>query len=259
MPRESGPPVHPYQSVLVLEPVSSLRNIVTGFLRLSRIPDIITCISPVEAIRVCRSQKIDLVIMGSTHKVGYALALALRLGKDSPDRSVPLMLLEKMPSKKTVLGARNSGINTVLAFPFSASVLHRRIEALYRVPVEMIFTNSYVGPDRRHLTVAKLNRPDRRKNQIPEKPRYVLSVSDILRSFLSDEVSHSGKPETQPAGTCTVSDLVVGQKLAHSCITKAGVVVFSAMDVLTERSIQRIVDMVASGDIVDEFVTLQTK
>jgi CheY-like chemotaxis protein len=254
MSRPSSQSVQPYRSVLVLEPVSSLRNIVTGFLRLCRIPDIITCSSPVEAIRIFRAQEVDLVISGSTHKVGYALALALRLGKDSPNRTVPMMLLEKSPSKKTVLGARNSGINTVLAFPFSAAVLHRRIEALHRVPVEMIYAGSYVGPDRRHLAAANPGGPERRKGAVPEKPNYVLSVSDILRSFLSTDTSASGKPERLNGRGCRACDLEPGQQLEEACITTAGVVVVATKGVLTERSIQRIVDMVASGDLADRFV-----
>ncbi len=253
----SSQSVQLYRSVLVLEPVSSLRNIVTGFLRLSRIPDIITCSSPVEAVRIFRAQEIDLVITGATHKVGYALALALRIGKDSPHRTVPMLLLEKSPSKNTILGARNSGINAVLAFPFSAAVLHRRIDALYRVPSEMVYANSYVGPDRRHLAVPNPGRPERRREGMPDRPNYVLSVSDILRSFLTTETPAAEKPEERGGRGCRAQDLQPGQQLAEPCISTAGVVVVAAKGILTERSIQRIIDMIASGDLADRFVVVE--
>ena len=156
-----------------------------------------------------------------------------------------------------IIERRAVPVSRLEAVLYSVAVLHRRINALLRVPSAIVYAKRYVGPDRRQLAIADPRRAERRRDGLPDRLNYVLSVSDILRSFLTVETPTPEKPEERSGRGCRAQDLQPGQQLAESCISAVGVVVVAAKGVLTERSIQGIVDMISSGDLTDRFVVVE--
>jgi DNA-binding response OmpR family regulator len=104
-----------------------------------------------DAIQAIRSQAIGFLITewdikGSN---GVELVRYLRTSPDSPNRSLPIIMLTGRGEINDVEAARDVGITEFVVKPFSAQTLFKRIEQMVDHPRGFVIAKSYIGPERR--------------------------------------------------------------------------------------------------------------
>lgn len=86
----------------------------------------------------------------------------LRRDKNSPNRTLPIVLLTGRGERADVEAARNAGINEFVVKPFSTRTLYDRIEQLVDSPRAFVLSGNYVGPDRRRQRALEADETERR-------------------------------------------------------------------------------------------------
>jgi DNA-binding response OmpR family regulator len=80
---------------------------------------------------------------------GFDFARLVRTGKDTPNPSVPIIMLTGNSEFRNVTEARDAGINEYLVKPISPKSLYQRIASIIDNPRPFVQTQIYSGPDRR--------------------------------------------------------------------------------------------------------------
>ena len=78
-----------------------------------------------------------------------ALVKQLRLGKETPNRGLPIIMLTGKGEIADVQAARDVGITEFVVKPFTVKTLYDRIEHLIDHPRSFVLSTNFVGPDRR--------------------------------------------------------------------------------------------------------------
>lgn len=117
-----------------------------------------------DAIQAIRSQAIGFLITewdikGSN---GVKLVRYLRTSPDSPNRSLPIIMLTGRGEISDVEAARDVGITEFVVKPFSAQTLFKRIQQMVDNPRGFVITKSYIGPERRRRGAAPTGVKERR-------------------------------------------------------------------------------------------------
>ncbi len=94
---------------------------------------------------------------------GIEFVRSIRLDRDNPQRSIPIMITMGTARRITVGQARDSGANFVLSKPIAPVVLYDRINWIARRPRPFWDSPSYFGPDRRFREVTYEGAPQRRE------------------------------------------------------------------------------------------------
>ncbi len=85
---------------------------------------------------------------------GIELTRMIRQPDTSPNPFVPIIMITGYPERARVFEARETGVSELLVKPISAKGLYQRIAKVVLNPRPFIRTDSYFGPDRRHLIKA---------------------------------------------------------------------------------------------------------
>ncbi len=109
---------------------------------------------------------------------GLELTKKIRSDPASSNPFVPIILMSGYSVKKRVLTARDSGITTFLAKPFTAKMLYKRIEELIEFPRQFVKNEHYFGHDRRHKRTGKYAGPERRTEFSAEHVRCEIGFPD---------------------------------------------------------------------------------
>ncbi|HRJ12449.1 MAG TPA: response regulator, partial [Alphaproteobacteria bacterium] len=80
---------------------------------------------------------------------GIELVRHLRLSRNSPNRSIPIIMLTGKGEYVDVTTARDVGITEFLVKPFTVQTLFDRLEHLVDHPRPFILSENFAGPDRR--------------------------------------------------------------------------------------------------------------
>jgi CheY-like chemotaxis protein len=80
---------------------------------------------------------------------GLSLVRMIRTAPESPNRTVPIMVLSGDAALESVRAARDAGATDFLARPFSTDTLFTHLCRILRKPQPFVETSSYVGPSRR--------------------------------------------------------------------------------------------------------------
>lgn len=104
-----------------------------------------------EAISVLRHQKVSCLILDWMDDGGSGLELVdfIRRDEQSPDREMPIILLTARTELASIYSARDHGVSEVVAKPFSASELLKKLLASLFRGRPFIEMEAYMGPDRR--------------------------------------------------------------------------------------------------------------
>ena len=94
----------------------------------------------------------------------------LRDPKKSPAPDVAVILLSKSGDQKMLREACEAGIENIVRKPISQNDFLRRIAATMASPRRIIWVDTYVGPDRRHVEDAYYNGPERRGRSKSDAP-----------------------------------------------------------------------------------------
>lgn len=117
-----------------------------------------------DAVRTIRSQAISFLITEWDIKGtnGVELVRYLRRSPDSPNRSLPIIMLTGRGEMSDVEAARDVGITEFVVKPFSAQTLFSRIEQIVDNPRNFVVAAEYVGPERRRRGLPPPGMQDRR-------------------------------------------------------------------------------------------------
>jgi DNA-binding response OmpR family regulator len=138
-------------SVLLADADACLAQAVTHNLRAMGFGNVAHVKSSDDALRAIRTQAISFLITewdikGSN---GVELVRYLRRSPDSPNRSLPIIMLTGRGELSDVQAARDVGITEFVVKPFSAQTLFSRIEQMVDHPRSFVMASAYVGPERR--------------------------------------------------------------------------------------------------------------
>jgi CheY-like chemotaxis protein len=93
---------------------------------------------------------------------GLEYTRIIRSGHKDVNRTLSIIVMTNTPTKGFIEAARVSGVDEMLACPFSADGLFRRIEAVIIRPRRFVDSARYVGPCRRRRMVQDYSGPMRR-------------------------------------------------------------------------------------------------
>ena len=93
---------------------------------------------------------------------GLSLLTKIRRAANSPDPTLPVIVMTSLTVWKRVSALRVSGASEVIAKPFNAAAVLSRIAALIENPRDFIRTRNFIGPDRRRRTDVNYSGPFRR-------------------------------------------------------------------------------------------------
>lgn len=163
-------------SVLVVDDNQFMRVIVNTLLRALGIRDVRECVDGADAFSVMKSWRPDVVIIDQHMQPisGLEFATLLRRGDDIDVFDVPLILLTAHTERSTIEGARDAGIDEILAKPLAATALLQRLTAVIENRRLFIRSKTYCGPDRRRRQDPRYKGVMRRATDKPKGDEYAI-------------------------------------------------------------------------------------
>ncbi len=79
---------------------------------------------------------------------GIEFVKAARMGDDSPNPSLPIIMVTGHSETRRILEARDAGVNEFVVKPMSAHTLFERIETVIERPRPFVRIKGFFGPDR---------------------------------------------------------------------------------------------------------------
>lgn len=153
-------------TILIAEDNKPMRGLVRDILEALGVGTILEAADGESALKQLATHAVDIVILDWNMEPmdGMALTRRIRLGPDSPDQFVPIIMLSGHTERARVIAARDAGVTEFMAKPVSVKALCARINAIIDAPRPFIRTGGYFGPDRRRRELP-FNGPDRRADE----------------------------------------------------------------------------------------------
>ena len=138
-------------SVLLVDDDRFMLTLVKTVLQSLGFKKITDATNAADAFKTMKETPADLIITDWEMEPldGLDLIRMVRQAADSPNQTVPIILLSAYTDARRVMEARDAGVNEVVAKPVSATALDRRIASILTRPRAFIRTEFYSGPDRR--------------------------------------------------------------------------------------------------------------
>lgn len=152
-------------SVLIVEDTVPMLKLVVSVLDTLGVGRIFTAAHGEAGFELFCKENPDIVI-ADWHMVpmsGIELVDQIRKSTQSPNRTVPIIMMTGYSAMPRVSEARDTGATEFLVKPFSANDLARRIAYVINKPRDFIDTSDYFGPDRRRREIPNYKGPFRRK------------------------------------------------------------------------------------------------
>lgn len=143
-----------------------------------------------EAVAVMRHQEVSCLVVDWMNDGGSGLDLVdyIRRDEQSPDREMPIILLTARTELSSIYMARDHGVSEIVAKPFSAAeLLKKLLSALFRGR-PFIEMEAYIGPDRR-----RRNRPWDGEERRGSFGLHQEQIDDVMRE---QKQKDRGKGET---------------------------------------------------------------
>lgn len=140
-------------------------NVLRVALHLADIRDITVVRDGESALKLLRTEEFSALFCdGDQPDVGdLPFTVAVRRAEGMRNPSLPVFLVSAAPRQRLVSGARDLGVNAVLAKPISAAAIARKLSLAISAPRRFIVTRDYFGPDRRFRDKRRGEGPRRRK------------------------------------------------------------------------------------------------
>jgi PleD family two-component response regulator len=164
---------------LVVDDNKPMRHLVVTILKTLGASNVVEATNGRDAFAEMNSYPADIVICDWNMQPmdGISFTREMRLGDESPNRYVPIILLTGHTELARVREARDSGVNEFLAKPISATSIYSRIRSIIERPRQFIRSKDYFGPDRRRRDTKDYPGPFRRHSDAEEG---IASESHIL-------------------------------------------------------------------------------
>ena len=153
------PPMSDYDlaslHVMIVDDYQPMRHILRGILREWGILKVGEAAHGREALETLKNFPADILI--TDYRMfpidGLELAKAVRSGEAGCDPYVPILLVTAFTEMKTILQARDAGVNEFLAKPISAKLVYYRIRSMIENPRPYVRAEEFFGPDRRRRSL----------------------------------------------------------------------------------------------------------
>jgi CheY-like chemotaxis protein len=145
----------------------------------------------IEAYDIVKSEGVDLIVVdyAMDEMDGCEFARLVRLGEDSPNHYVPIIMLSAYSERTRVEAARDAGVTEFCAKPVTATELYRKVVSVINTPRPFIRTTTFFGPDRRRRNAGPYKGKERRENlfgprapALPGQSSGPVQVRDALAS-----------------------------------------------------------------------------
>ena len=141
--------------VMVVDDYQPMRQIMRGILREWGILKVGEATHGREALDVLKNFPADILI--TDYRMfpidGLELSNIIRSGEAGIDPYMPILLITAFTEMKTILQARDAGVNEFLVKPISAKLVYYRIRSMIENPRPYVRTEEFFGPDRRRRSL----------------------------------------------------------------------------------------------------------
>ena len=160
-------PLHQY-NILIVDSDLELSHVLSTMLGDMGFKTCDTVSDGAEAYRMLKNVPYDFLITEwhARHMDGIDLIRKIRRAKDSPNPTMPVIMLTGRSEQSDVMTARDTGINEFVVKPFSAKTVYNRIERIIENPRQFVVSEHFVGPNRRARGVPPKGMSDRRVRKI---------------------------------------------------------------------------------------------
>lgn len=137
--------------ILITDPDAELAKVLRDMLNEMGFSNVSLTQSGEEAYRMLGNAPFDFLITEWNTKVmdGINLLKKVRYSPDSPNPTLPVIMLTGRSEQLDVFTARDYGINEFVVKPFTAKSIYSRIERIIENPRQFVVSKNFVGPDRR--------------------------------------------------------------------------------------------------------------
>ena len=138
-------------SVLVIDDnyhmLSLMRTILQGF----GVTSVMEATDPAEAFERFQSSPIDVIFVDLKMPVldGVEFIRLVRSGQDSPNPTVPIIVVSAYSEKSRILEARDAGATEFVRKPLSADEIYKKLHSVVIRPRAFVRAKMFFGPDRR--------------------------------------------------------------------------------------------------------------
>ena len=138
-------------AVLVVDDNANMRKVVITLLATMKIKLVTEAGSATAALLALHERPFDVIITDLSMQPmnGIDLVRMVRMGRDSPNPHIPVIMLTGHTELQLVREARDVGIDEFVAKPVSVRGLYERLDAIATHPRPIVRSQRYVGPDRR--------------------------------------------------------------------------------------------------------------
>ena len=103
---------------------------------------------------------------------GIEFTKIIRTSDDSPNKSLPIILITSDTRKQMIQQAITAGVEAILAKPVRPDFLQAYIKQLIESPFEYVQTKSYFGPCRRRTKKQEFDGQDRRTSDLEDEAKF---------------------------------------------------------------------------------------
>lgn len=170
--------------ILVIDADMELAYVLKSMLREMGFTDVHLTRSGKEAISLMQTIIFDFIITEwNTHQIdGIGMLEFVRRNKNSPNPTIPIIMLTGRAEQVDVSLARNYGVNEYIIKPFTAKSIYSRLERIIEQPRSFVVAKTFVGPDRR----SRPEKPETTKERRTHKSLPRLKPKEVTKA-LHDE------------------------------------------------------------------------
>ena len=246
--------------VLLFEPHINLRVILRGILHGYNITEIYFPSTALEAFQMLMLNDIDLFILSDKIKplTGEKSMQLIRSAREKNIRSVRTIVTTHSSDIDEIKKLLAAGTDEILVMPYSMNAANARLHRVINNRATFIETIPYTGPDRRRRQTDDFEEEKRSSTNKPEPKIYNQPLRILLRDMIKTRVEAKEKIVTQSLQTVgevtiKVNELEADMELTSPIKTNSGVLITQTGSILTERLILKIVDLVSTGRVQNEF------
>lgn len=154
--------------VLVADASPLMQQLVMSMLRAMGVGVVVRADDPVRALATVRDGDIDCAVVDwmLEEPSGIEFLKDIR-ALDGDARQLPVVMCTAYTDRARVLAMRDAGANEIVAKPLAADKLFDRMISALFASREFIFSDAFVGPDRRRKRVT-IDFPDRRREGLKQ-------------------------------------------------------------------------------------------
>jgi CheY-like chemotaxis protein len=149
---------------LVVEDNAHMRILLRSLLLALGVNKVYESVDGASGFAELRERKPDFVMtdLSMTPVDGIEFTRMVRLGKDSPNLYVPIIMVTGHTERQRVEAARDAGVTAFIAKPITTQTLLSRLVEIVERPRAFVRCETYFGPDRRRKKVEGYAGPWRR-------------------------------------------------------------------------------------------------